>query len=165
MKSFYYCVEVNLTHPASPTTQGVLEDLRAITYISRSFMNVEAVGRSIEKDITSRMSKFCKNGNLPVRVVETNPFRLTEYDQLQETAKEDEQFAKYLTSWDDTLVNRLTIIDEGLENEDDEMAETSFADMPPKDYILRYYVREYEDGLAIPTGLEGNLMLMPGSIH
>jgi hypothetical protein len=150
MKNFYYCCEVNVEHPSVADKPG--PDLRAVTYISRTFMDTNSVVRSIEKDIIARLDKFIKGGRIPVRVTETNPLHLCTQEQIEEKTKAEPEYADYLSTWDHDLVNRMTITDEDIDNPDEQQIEVGYQDMPPRDYMLRYYIREYEDGIDVPSG-------------
>jgi len=148
MMSYYYCCEVNLDHHAAPDVKGSNDDVRAVSFISRSFMDKESAFYSIEQDIINKLDGFMKDGNVPIRVSETNPLNRHSYEELEEKAKDDQDLASYLTTWDTDLVGRMSVIDENVES-DEELEETTFSDMPPKDYILRYYIRRYDDGIEI----------------
>lgn len=161
MKSYYYVAEVNLTHPVAPEVKGTNEDTRAVSFISRSFMDTESALQAVEKDIIDKLEKHLKAGNIPTRVSEVNPLRLTSMEALEQRAKDDASFAGYLSTWDNDLVTRMTIIDEDptLPDDGQEVEEMSFADMPPTNYILRYYVREFEDGIEMPAEVSPFLSL------
>lgn len=125
-------------------------------------MDAEAALQSIEKDIVDRLDSFIKLGKVPVRVSEVNPLRLTEMDKLEEKAKAEPAFADYLSTWDQDLLSRMTIIDEELDDPHGAASEVGYEDMPPRDYMLRYYVREYEDDIQLTPG---QLQLMPPTIE
>jgi hypothetical protein len=127
-------------------------------------METDATLNSIEADMLSRLDPFIKSGRIPVRITETNPLRVAEYEALEERAKNDEEYAYYLSTWENDLISRMSIIDEGRVDGNDEIEQASFHDMPPADFILRYYIREYEDEFEV-TPQQASLMSISHAVH
>jgi hypothetical protein len=128
-------------------------------------MDTDSAFESIERDISDRLAKFTKGGRIPVRISEANPFRLTELTKLEEKAKIEPEFADYLSTWDQDLLSRVSIVDEDLDDPDSSITEVGYEDMPPREYMLRYYVREYEDDIQLPPSAIQFMPPLNESVH
>jgi hypothetical protein len=155
MRNFFYCCEVNLAHPQVEETfkdyvSGLTsEDARIATFTSRPFADQGSVYDSMERDVAAKMKKvITKDPNIELtKINELNPSHINSSEDLEARKAEDKEYAEYVDSWDTDLLCKVTCTSEELEvdNEGDLVS-------MPKDFIFKYYVRSFDDGIVLPKG-------------
>ncbi len=149
MKTYFYSCEINLHHPDAGTLNTAVaavttDDVQIASFISRDFLTESSMYMSLEDDIVKKLKKV-KAKDAMVRVNETNPYRLAPPELLEARGLEDEEFKEYLETWEEDTLCRVTCTTEDIDTDDDGEL---FA--PPEEFLIRYHVREFDDGLELP---------------
>lgn len=156
MRNFFYSCEVNLTHPKveeafkEHVSELTNEDSRIATFVSRPFTDQNSVYASLENDIRAKMKKVInKNPDIELtKISEINPIHVSNSKELEERKAQDKDYATYVDAWDMDLLCRVTCTTEELETDDD-------GDLVnlPTEFIFKYYVRSFDDGIELPKGV------------
>lgn len=155
MRNFFYSCEVNLTHPKveelfkDQVAELTNEDSRIAIFTSRPFTDQPSVYASLERDIGAKMKKvISKNPDIELtKISEINPVHMNSPQDLEARKAEDKEYADYVDTWDMDLLCRVTCTVEELEvDEDGDLVNL------PEDFIFKYYVRSFEDGIELPKG-------------
>ena len=158
MKSFFYQCEINLSHPkfidtVVQDTLSATVNARVALIISRMFHSETAAYQAIDEDLAARAKGIFGEDKAAAitKVTEMNPLHTNTTEYL-EARQEDPKFAEYLATWDEKTVGRVTCTTEELIFDDD----GDLVDLP-KEFVFKYYVTAFEDGMAAP---EGTLVVM-----
>jgi len=155
MKSFFYSCEVNLFHPKieeafkEQVAELANEDSRIAIFTSRPFTSQASVYASLERDIGAKMKKVInKNPDIELtKISEINPVHINSPKELEERKALDIDYANYVDTWDIDLLCRVTCTTEELiTDEDGDLVNL------PEDFIFKYYVRSFDDGIELPKG-------------
>jgi hypothetical protein len=153
VKSFCYQCEINLAHPhvMNTVTHAALSattSTRVALIISRMFPDEVAAFKAIYEDIAARTNAILSGDKTAAisQVTEMNPLDANTPEDL-EARQEDAKLAEYLATWDEKTVGRVTCTTEELIFDDD-------GDLVnlPEEFIFKYYVTAFEDGMEIPEG-------------
>lgn len=125
------------------------EDSRIATFTSRPFTDQPSAYASLERDIGSKMKKvISKDPDIELtKISEINPVHVSSTIDLEARKAKDHEYAEYVDAWDMDLLCRVTCTTEELTLDDD----GDLVDLPT-DFIFKYYMRSFEDGIDLPKG-------------
>ena len=159
MENFFYRCEINLHHPMLQEAlrkQRIVssDDTPLLALVSRMFMNVEGALESLEADLPTKIMALLGD-HLALEVTEVreaNPCLIISDEEL-EAGKSDPDFDEYLAAWNDDLVYRVTCTTEDLAVDED----GDFVELPA-DFVVKYHVQSFDDGLTLPESAMPHLV-------